>query len=203
MRWSLAGPSLRDLHIFFFFYRPLNKTFLGGSERLSPLPPSAGAAAAAREGEGDGDVAPAPAAGWLRAQPCPARSRCPAALLPCAGRSFFSVVSEFTGFRAADLGAGPVPLHAQEEPRRQRCCRRLHKPAHFFFLILFFCQNFQHVPPLVYNLVACKEAVQGGERMGKLAKSAMERESVSESITKGAGGLAPVASSCCLFVPTP
>lgn len=39
--------------------------------------------------------------------------------------------------------------------------------------------------------------------MGKLAKSAMERESVSESITKGAGGLAPVASSCCLFVPTP
>lgn len=117
----------------FFFYRPLNKTFLGGSERLSPLPPSAGAAAAAREGEGDGDVAPAPAAGWLRAQPCPARSRCPAALLPCAGRSFFSVVSEFTGFRAADLGAGPVPLHAQEEPRRQRCCRRLHKPAHFFF----------------------------------------------------------------------
>lgn len=39
--------------------------------------------------------------------------------------------------------------------------------------------------------------------MGKLAKSAMARESVSESITKGAGGLAPVASSCCLFVPTP
>lgn len=135
LRWSLAGPSLRDLHI--FFYWPLNKTFLGGSERLSPLPPSAGAAAAAREGEGD--VAPAPAAGWLRAQPCPARSRCPAALLPCAGRSFFSVVSEFTGFRAADLGAGPVPLHAQEEPRRQRCCRQLHKPAHFF-LILFFAR---------------------------------------------------------------
>lgn len=26
---------------------------------------------------------------------------------------------------------------------------------------------------------------------------------MSESITKGAGGLAPVASSCCLFVPTP
>lgn len=34
--------------------------------------------------------------------------------------------------------------------------------------------------------------------MGKLAKSAMERESVSGSITKGAGGLAPVASSGCV-----
>lgn len=34
--------------------------------------------------------------------------------------------------------------------------------------------------------------------MGKLAKSAMERESVSGSITKGAGGLALVASSGCV-----
>lgn len=59
---------------------------------------------------------------------CSTRPRFSAA----AGKAFSLVVSEFTGFNAAALGLGPVPLGSQES-RRRPGCSRLRKSAHFYF----------------------------------------------------------------------
>lgn len=50
-----------------------------------------------------------------------------------AGKAFSLVVSKSTGFNAAALGLGPVPLGSQES-RRRPGCSRLRKSAHFYFV---------------------------------------------------------------------
>lgn len=50
-----------------------------------------------------------------------------------AAKAFSLMVSKFTGFNAAALGLGPVPLGSQES-RRRPGCSRLRKSAHFYFV---------------------------------------------------------------------
>lgn len=121
----LRGSEAQPCQICIFLYWPLNKVFLRGSECIVFCPQGCcvlgqqpGLVAGPRSRHPPG---PRLAAGTARS----ARS--------LQETLFFSSASKFTGFNAADLGAGPVPLRSQEESWRRPGCSRPHKPAHFYF----------------------------------------------------------------------